>query len=352
MRWFSKLDLSTDVEGEIQRHEASRKRVLKLINKMNESIVRSDFTSPLWDAIRYEATVLAEADMKAATFMNNAILSQSSLDEALIDIVSNELETPLFPATQIRNLFADIFASNRSIPRTISFDLIATAMHDSPFPNVVSVLLFHKGYHALVAHRIANVLWYRGQEGLARYFQSLSSRTFGVDIHPACRIDRGCYLANGCSIVIGETATIGIDCYISHGVTLGGTGKESGNRHPKVGDGVFIGAGAAVLGNIKIGDGAIVNAGAVVTKPVEPFTRVGGVPARFISRFVLNATSGRQSADWIAEISEKSYPSDDTRTALPPFNTSDNLYALQSAASAPSTFPVVKIDYYNDHVEI
>ena len=297
-------------KNELDESASINRRVLQLIKKLNESIIRADYTSPIWDTIRYEATVLAGSDMKAATIMNNAVLSQPCLNEAIFDSLANELETPMLQATQIRNLFSDICAVNRSMSVALSVDLVACAMRDHSLPNAVSVLLFHKGFHSLVTYRFANVLWNRGQEGLARYFQSLASRTYGADIHPACRIGIGCFIASGSSIVIGETATVGVDCCISHGVTLGGTGKESGNRHPKVGNGVFLGAGATILGNIKIGDGAIINAGAVVTKPVEPFTRVGGVPAKFISRFSINTTVQR-SVDIIAELSEKNYESQD-----------------------------------------
>lgn len=326
----------------------NNRRVLQLIRKMNESMVKSDYVSPIWDTIRYEATVLADADMKAATIMNNAILSQPGLNEALFDILANELDTPLLQATQIRNLFADICASNRSISLALSVDLVACAMRDHTLPNAVSVLLFHKGFHSLVTYRFANVLWNRGQEGLARYFQSLASRTYGADIHPACRIGTGCFVASGSDIVIGETATIGLDCCISHGVTLGGTGKESGNRHPKVGNGVFLGAGATVLGNIKIGDCSVVNAGSVVTKPVEPFTRVGGVPAKVISRFKLSATI-QNPADVIARISEKKYQQSDVAflERFEVFNDGGDDDEKPRDGIVPDSFPAIKINYHS-----
>lgn len=263
----------------------SERGVLQLINKVNSSVAKEDYNSPIWDVMLYEASTIADLDTEATALISTAILSQTNLDDAIIDYVANQIETPLFLATQIRNLFSDVVSRNRSISSTWALDLMACAIRDRSLPNTVSVLLFNKGFHALVTHRIAHALWLEGRYGLASYFQSLTSRKFGVDIHPACCIGQGCSFSNGCGIVIGETATIGNECCILHGVTLGGTGKDIGDRHPKVGDGVFIGANAAVLGNIEIGACSIINAGSVVTKHVEPFTRVGGVPAKLISRF-------------------------------------------------------------------
>lgn len=210
------------------------RRVLRLIKKVNDRLSNKDFSGPLWDAIRYEASAISEGDRKAATLMSNFILSQPSFDEAVMEFVANQLEQPLFQATQIRNLFAEICAKNPQMASVWALDLMASAMRDHSQPNAVSVLLFNKGFHSLVTYRIANALWYEGRDGLAIYFQSLSSRTFGSDIHPACTIGHGCALSSGTGVVIGETAIIGNDCFISHDVTLGGNGKDKGDRHPKV----------------------------------------------------------------------------------------------------------------------
>ena len=233
---------------------------------------------------------MAAEDLIASTLLTNAILSQPTFEDALIDYVSNQLETPLVQATQIRNIFAEVCAFNESISSAWALDLIASAMRDNSQPNTASVLLFNKGFHALVTHRIARSLWAMGRDGLARYLQSLASRRFAADIHPACNIGPGCFIATGSGVVIGETTSIGSECCIMHGVTLGGTGKESGDRHPKLGSNVFLGAGATVLGNIRVGEGSIVNAGAVVTKPVLPYTRVGGVPAKLICNITVDGS--------------------------------------------------------------
>lgn len=248
-----------------------------------------DFFAPLWEAIRYEASTMSTNDLRASTLLTNAILAQPSFEEALIDFIANQLETPLFQATQFRNIFVDVIAQNRSIARAWALDLLASAVRDRSQPNTVSVLLFNKGFHALATYRIAHTLWHTGRDGLARYLQSTASRIFASDIHPACNIGPGCYISTGSGVVIGETASLGSECCIKHGVTLGGTGKESGDRHPKLGNGVFVAAGATILGNIPVGDGSVINAGSVVTKPVAPYTRVGGVPARFISNLTISS---------------------------------------------------------------
>lgn len=239
--------------------------------------------SLLWDLIRYESASSLSEDIRTSALLANAILSQCSLEEAVIDHLSNQLDTTFFPSTQLRSLFHEVLSSNRSIANALSSDLIATALHDDSLPNLMSVLLFHKGFHALAAYRIANSLQNQDRSGLARHFQSIISRVFAADIHPSCHIGPGCYLSSGCDVVIGETASIGSHCVFMHGITLGGTGKESGDRHPKVGNQVYVGAQSTILGNIRIGDGSVVNPCSVVTKPVEPNTRVGGVPAKVIS---------------------------------------------------------------------
>ena len=214
--------------------EKTARRVLQLIPKVNERLLNNDYSGTIWDAICYEASAISEGDLKAATLMSNFILSQPSFEVAVIDFVANQLETPLVQATTIRNLFADICEKNPQVSSVWALDLMGSAMRDNSQPNAVSVLLFNKGFHSLVTYRIANALWHEGRDGLAVYFQSLISRIFGADIHPACTIGHGCSLSSGTGVVIGETAVIGNDCSISHGVTLGGNGKEKGDRHPKV----------------------------------------------------------------------------------------------------------------------
>jgi len=233
-----------------------------------------NYSTYLWDLLKHEAENISKEDIRSATLMANSILVQNSLEEAIIDYLAYQLESPLFSATQIRNLFAETLAKNQSISNAWSLDLLATAISDSAMPTTVSAFLFNKGFHALATYRIGNSLWYSGRDGLARHFQSMVSRTFASDIHPACQIGPGCYFSSGSSMVLGETASVGRDCSFAHGVTLGGTGKETGDRHPIVGNGVYFATGATVLGNIHIGDGSVINAGSVVTKPVDSYTHL------------------------------------------------------------------------------
>ena len=295
-----------DVIPLIQQPQQAR-RVMKLIEKMKTSMEAQDFQRPLWEAIVYEATSITDGDLKAGSLMSNFVVSQPTFEDAVIDFVANQLETPLFQATQIRNLFAEACLSNPQMSSMWALDLMAAAMRDKSQANAVSVLLFNKGFHSLVTYRVAHTLWYGGRDGLARYFQSLGSRTFGSDIHPACKMGVGIVVSSATGIVIGETAVLGNDCMISHDVTLGGTGKQSGDRHPKLGNGVFVGAGATILGNIPIGDGAVVNSGAVVTKPVETFSRVGGVPAKLIAVFTPQADN--------FDIAQRAYRAEDYATS-------------------------------------
>ena len=298
-----------------ENNERSR-RVMQLVQAVNTSVINNDYDLPMWNLIRYEASSIAEGDMKAATIMVNSILQQPSLNDAIIDYVASQLDSPIFQATQIRNLFSELCETNPLISSTWQLDLMASAMRDDEQPNAISVLLFNKGFHSLVTYRMANALWYSQRDGLARYFQSLSSRIFGADIHPACRIGPGCVISGSTGLVIGETAVLGNDCYISHDVTLGGTGKESGDRHPKLGQAVFVGAGATILGNINIGDGAVINAGSVVTKPVDSYVRVGGVPAKFISKIAIDEETILFQTERNYRIAAEVYDDDDLRTGV------------------------------------
>lgn len=217
-----------------QTHSTSDRRVLQLIPKVHERLLNEEYSGTLWDAICYEASAISESDHKAATLMSNFILSQPSFESAVIDFVANQLATPLVQATSIRNLFAEICLKNPELSSVWALDLMASAMRDNSQPNAVSVLLFNKGFHSLVTYRISNALWLEGRDSIATYFQSLTSRTFGADIHPACKIGHSCSLSSATGVVIGETAVIGNFCSISHDVTLGGNGKQKGDRHPKV----------------------------------------------------------------------------------------------------------------------
>ncbi|KAG7372006.1 serine acetyltransferase [Nitzschia inconspicua] len=249
----------------------------------------------LWEQVRLEATASLEQEPGAGPQLYQNILSQPSLIEAIVTIVANEIETELVMATEIKKLFLDVLTAEDE--ETIRCDAIAAATRSPSVECAMLAVLFHTGYHALVCYRVGHRLWQQGRTGLAYYLQSTVSRNYSADIHPACRMGQGIYLCSGAGVVIGETATIGNDVSILHGVTLGGTGKETGDRHPKVQDGVILEDSATVLGNIPVGFGAIVKSKAIVNKPVPPLAIVSGVPAKIIASRNLSDDSFQTDLD-------------------------------------------------------
>ena len=237
-------------------------------------------SDPLWEEIKLEAENMLASEPQSGPQLYSLILSQPSLIEAVATIISNEIETELIPATSLRNLFLELLTAQDR--RSITLDIMAAALRSPSVGTAVNAIVFNRGLHALVCYRVGHRLWQAGRTGLAYYMQSTVSSRFSADIHPAARMGSGIYLNCGGGIVIGETAVIGDDVSILQGVTLGGTGKEAGDRHPKVGDGVILSDGATVLGNIQVGDGAVVTAKSIVTKPVPPLARVAGVPAKVV----------------------------------------------------------------------
>jgi len=232
---------------------------------------------PFWEQIKVEAQDALTQEPDAGPQIYQGILSQPSLLEAVCTVVSHDIETELIPATEIRNLFFENLTPDDQ--DKIRLDLQAVGTRSPSTGDCFRALLFHNGFHALVGYRLGHRLWQAGRTSLAYYMQSTISRTYSADIHPACRMGSGIYIRVGGGVVIGETAVVGDDTSILEGVTLGGTGKESGDRHPKVGNGVVIRDGGTVLGNIVVGDGSVVDAKSIVTKPVPPLATVSGVPA-------------------------------------------------------------------------
>ena len=233
---------------------------------------------PLWEQIKLEATAALGPEPEAGPQLYQGILSQPSLMEAIVTIIAHEIETELITATEVKNLFLETLTEEDE--EWIRSDVRAAANRSSSVGNALAAVLFHMGLHALVCYRVGHRLWLADRKGLAYYLQSTISRRYSADIHPAARLGAAQYLCSTAGVVIGETATTGDDVTILHGVTLGGTGKERGDRHPKVGNGVVLQDGATVLGNIPVGDGAVVTAKSIVTKPVPPLAIVSGVPAK------------------------------------------------------------------------
>lgn len=237
---------------------------------------------PVWAQLRHDAEIAAASDPALAGLMAATVLNQPSLEAAVTHRVAARMGDQDVGADLLRQTFRQALDSDPSISRAIRADLVAVHERDPACERFLDALLFFKGFQALQAHRFAHQLLKTGRRDMALLVQSRSSAVFGVDINPAARVGQGIMLDHGSGLVVGETASIGDGSSILQNVTLGGTGKEHGDRHPKVGCGVLIGAGANVLGNITIGDCSRIAAGSVVLKDVEPRKTVAGVPARVV----------------------------------------------------------------------
>lgn len=234
---------------------------------------------PVWETIRQETQKEVENEPALASFLHATILNHDALEGALSFHLANKLGSPAISALQAREIIEDSLVNDCGIGKAVRADIKAVYDRDSACNSYLLPFLYFKGFHALQAYRVAHCLWTHNRRSLAYFLQSHISLTFGVDIHPAATIGKGIMLDHATGIVIGETTIIEDDVSIMQAVTLGGTGKEAGDRHPKIRHGVLISAGAKILGNIEIGAGAKIGAGSVVLKPVAPHTTVVGVPA-------------------------------------------------------------------------
>jgi serine O-acetyltransferase len=225
---------------------------------------------PIWASVRQEAEAVVRAEPALGGFMFATILSHDRLENAICHRIAQRLNHSDVDAVLIGNTFSHVLAEVPEIGNTFRADLQAVFDRDPACTRYIEPLLYFKGFHALVTHRFAHALWLKGRRDFALYLQSQSSRIFATDIHPAARIG------------IGETAVVGDDVSMLHNVTLGGNGKETGDRHPKIGNNVLLAAGAKVLGNIEVGHCSKVAAGSVVLKDVPPNTTVAGVPAKVV----------------------------------------------------------------------
>lgn len=244
----------------------------------------STTTDPMWQRIRTEAAKQASEEPILASFLHATILNHTQLELALSFHLVSQLATPDVSSLLLRKVIMEAFESDASIQTAVRADLQAVEDRDSACHELYIPFLYFKGFHALQTYRIAHWLWTTGRESLALFFQNRMSTTFSVDIHPAATLGEGILLDHATGLVIGETAVVGKNVSILQSVTLGGTGKDEGNRHPKIGDGVLISAGAKILGNICVGAGAKVGAGSVVLEDVPAHTTVAGVPAKIVGR--------------------------------------------------------------------
>ena len=237
---------------------------------------------PVWNRIREAAHTAAAAEPVLAGTLHATILSQTRFEGALSYHLARLAGTTEVPAALIRQIFDEALNAEPAIGLAARADIMAVVERDPACTSHLDPLLWFKGYHALQTSRVAHWLWLQNRQTLAHFLQSRASALFGLDIHPGARIGKGIFIDHGTGVVIGETAVVEDGVSMLHGVTLGGTGKERGDRHPKVRRGVLLGAGAKVLGNIEIGACAKIAAGSVVLEPVPAGCTAAGVPARII----------------------------------------------------------------------
>jgi len=236
----------------------------------------------IWQSIREETIREAVKEPILASFLHATILNHSSLEGALSFHLANKLDSSTAPAMLLREVMEQAFEDDAGIGAAVRADLQAVMDRDSACAALSIPLLYFKGFHALQAYRVAHWLWIKGRQSLALFFQNRISTVFGVDIHPAAKIGHGIMIDHATGVVIGETCVIGNNVSIMQEVTLGGTGKVHGDRHPKVADGVLISCGAKILGNIHIGEGAKIGAGSVVLKDIPAHSTAAGVPAKLV----------------------------------------------------------------------
>lgn len=253
--------------------------MVKAIAERVQSLAQLD---PVWAQLRQEAEAVRGSEPSLAGMVLATILQQRSLEDAVAHRIAERLDHPDLSASLIRQAFADFIEAHPGFRDVLRADIMAVLDRDPACERVIEPVLYFKGFHAIETHRLAHWLWNNGRRDFALYLQSRASAVFQTDIHPAVPMGKGVFLDHATGLVVGQTAVIEDDVSILQGVTLGGTGKEHGDRHPKIRRGVLIGAGAKILGNIEIGSCARVAAGSVVLQPVPPCKTVAGVPARVV----------------------------------------------------------------------
>ncbi len=238
----------------------------------------------LWQQLKSEAEAVTKEEPLLASYVYACVLNHESLQSALSFILANKLSDDVMPVATVRELFDDAFSASPKNIEHAACDIKAVFERDAAICSYLPVILYLKGFQSIQVHRLAHFLWQNNRKELALFIQSRNSEVFSVDIHPACVMGHGIMFDHATGIVIGETSVIEDNVSILQQVTLGGTGNEQGDRHPKIRSGVLISAGAKVLGNIEIGEGAKIGAGSVVLSDVAAHTTVVGVPARAIGK--------------------------------------------------------------------
>ena len=248
------------------------------------STTKSSQYDQIWQKMRKEAAQKATEEPILGSYFHATILSHASFGDALSFRLASKLDNPMLPTMLIRDVIAEALNDDSVILESACRDIQAIFDRDPACKDYSTPYLFFKGFHAVQAYRISHWLWNHGRHTLAQFFQSQISIGLGVDIHPAAQIAHGIMLDHATGIVVGETAVIDEDVSILHSVTLGGTGKETGDRHPKIRKGVLLGAGSKIIGNIEVGEGAKVGAGSVVLESVPKHVTVAGVPAVIVGK--------------------------------------------------------------------
>jgi serine O-acetyltransferase len=243
---------------------------------------RIDRVDPVWSRIREEADEIVRREPTLASFVVGTVVNHDTLESAVVHRIAARLHHAAVPSELIAQTYMDVIHHDPALAEAFRADIMAVADRDPACSRFIEPVLYFKGFHAIQTHRLAHALWDAGRKDLALYLQSRSSEVFQTDIHPAARLGRGLFLDHATGLVVGATAVVEDNVSLLQDVTLGGTGKEHGDRHPKVRQGVLIGAGAKILGNIEIGQCARVAAGSVVLKSVPRNTTVAGVPAQVV----------------------------------------------------------------------
>lgn len=237
---------------------------------------------PIWDQITDEARQAVANEPLVGGFVHACVLHHKSIEKALSYRIAAKLASNEMSMVVVREIVEEAHQKSPELVAAARADLVAVYERDPACHRLLQPILYFKGYQAVQAYRVGHFLWEDGHKDLAYFFQMRVSEIFGVDIHPAARIGKGIMIDHAHSVVIGETAVVGDNVSMLHSVTLGGTGKEEEDRHPKIGDGVLIGAGAKVLGNIAVGNCSRIAAGSVVLDAVPPCKTVAGIPARIV----------------------------------------------------------------------
>lgn len=253
--------------------------VMHQINPQSANVTALD---PIWERVRNEAEDIVRREPELASFIFASVLHHDRLEDAVVHRVAERLDHAALSGDLIRQTYEDALRDQPDIGNAFRADMVAVFDRDPATSRFIDPLLYYKGFHAIQTHRLAHWLFGKGRKDFALYLQSRASAAFQTDINPAAKIGRGIFLDHATGLVVGETAVIDDDVSILHGVTLGGTGKEHEDRHPKIRRGVMIGAGAKILGNIEVGHCARIAAGSVVLKSVPHNMTVAGVPAKVV----------------------------------------------------------------------